>query len=70
MNTTATAPSPTAQLVIAASAAREHWMKEAHRLEGTAGEAAADAAFIEADKAYEAASKAHRAARRAHGDNV
>lgn len=65
-----TAPSPTFLLVQAAGAAREHWMKEAHRLEGTPGEAAADAAFIAADEAWAAASKAHRAARRAHGDNV
>lgn len=66
----ATAPSPTFLLVQAAGAARDHWMKEAHRLEGTPGEAAADAAYNAAEAALEAASKAHRAARRANGDNV
>lgn len=66
----ATAPSPTFQLVAAASAARDYWMKEAHRLEGKPGGAAAAAAFDAAEEACNAASRAHRAARRAHGDNV
>lgn len=63
-------PTPTFQLVAAASAAREHAMKEAHQFEGTVREVEFDEAFVQADRAYRAACKAHRAARRAHGDNV
>lgn len=67
---TQSTPSPTFLLVQAAGAARDHWMKESHRLEGTPAEAAADAAYAAAEEALAAASKAHRAARRAHGDKI
>lgn len=62
--------SPTAQLVVCASEARDAAMMAAYKAEATAKEAVMDAAYEAADAAYRAAKDAHRAARIAHGDRV